>query len=100
LVYIGDFSGFFHCLDAETGAVQWTHDLKAHMWGSAFVADGKVYVGDESGNLTIFAAGREKKILNTVTLDSPIYATPVYANGTLYVGCQTHLFAIKADGSN
>ena len=100
IVYIGDFSGFFFALDADTGKELWTHDLKAHMWGSAFAADGKVYVGDESGNLTIFAAGREKKILNTVVLGSPIYATPVYANGTLYVGCQTHLYAVKADGSN
>jgi outer membrane protein assembly factor BamB len=100
IVYIGDFSGFFFALDAETGKELWTHDLKAHMWGSAFAGDGKVYVGDESGNLTVFAAGREKKILNTINLGSPIYATPVYANGTLYVGCQTHLYAIKADGSN
>ncbi len=97
LVYVGDFSGFFFCLDAETGQEYWQHDLKAHMWGSSFAADGKVYVGDESGAFTVFAAGKEKKIINQVILDSPIYATPVYANGILFVACQTHLFAVEAN---
>ncbi len=97
LVYVGDFSGFFFCLDAETGKEYWQHDLKAHMWGSSFAADGKVYVGDENGTWSVFAASKEKKIINQVTLDSPIYATTVYANGTLYVACQTHLYAVTAD---
>jgi outer membrane protein assembly factor BamB len=99
LVFVGDFSGFFFCLDAETGKEYWQHDLKAHMWGSSFAADGKVFVGDESGNFTVFAASKEKKIINQVVLDSPIYATPVYAHGTLYVACQTHLFAVDASGA-
>jgi outer membrane protein assembly factor BamB len=94
VVYVGDFSGFFFAIDAETGKELWTHDFKAHMWGSPFAADGKVYVGDEAGAFTVFAAGREKKIISQVMLNSPIYATPVYANGVLYVGCQTHLYAV------
>ena len=97
IVYVGDFSGFFFALDAETGKEHWSHDFKAHMWSSAFAADGKVYVGDEAGIFTVFAAGKEKKILNQVTLSSPMYATPVYANGVLYVGCQTHLYAVQGE---
>jgi outer membrane protein assembly factor BamB len=95
IVYVGDFSGFFFALDAETGQELWTHDFKAHMWGSPFAADGKVYVGDESGTFTVFEAGRQKKIISQVALSSPIYATPVYANGVLYVACQTHLYAVQ-----
>jgi len=30
----------------------------------------------------------------------PIYSTPVVANGTLYIGTQTHLYAIQADGKS
>jgi len=26
LLFVGDFSGFVHCLDAETGKLYWTHD--------------------------------------------------------------------------
>jgi outer membrane protein assembly factor BamB len=93
LLFIGDFSGFVHCLDAETGKVYWVHDMKAHMWGSTMVADGKVYVGDEDGDLTVLAAAKEKKVISEVNLGAPVLSTPVVANGVLYVSSQTHLFA-------
>lgn len=94
LLFVGDFSGFIHCLDAETGKVQWVHDMQAHMWGSTFVADGKVYVGDEDGDFLVFASAREKKILSEVNMGAPVYSTPIIANGVMYVGTQTHLYAI------
>ena len=92
LLFIGDFSGFVHCLDAETGKLYWTHDMKAHMWGSTLVADGKVYVGDEDGDLVILAVAKEKKVLSECNLGSPIYSTPVVANGILYIASNSHLY--------
>jgi outer membrane protein assembly factor BamB len=93
LLFVGDFSGFIHCLDAETGKLYWTHDMKAHIWGSTLVADGKVYVGDEDGDFVVMAATKEKKIISTTNLGSAVYSTPVIANGVIYVGSQTHLYA-------
>jgi outer membrane protein assembly factor BamB len=98
LLFIADFSGFIHCLDAETGKVYWTHDMKAHMWGSTFVADGKVYVGDEDGDFVVMAATKEKKILSETNLGSAVYGTAIVANGVIYVQSNTHLFAF-ADSS-
>ena len=94
LLFIGDFSGFVHCLDANTGKELWKHDMKAHMWGSTFLADGKVFVGDEDGDFVVLAATREKKLISETNLGSPIYSTPIVANGVMYVGTQTHLFAV------
>ena len=62
LLYIPDFSGFLHCLDAKTGQVYWTHDMFAAVWGSTLVVDGKVYLGDEDGDVVILQAGKEKKV--------------------------------------
>ena len=104
LLFVGDFSGFVYCLNADTGEHYWTHDMKAHMWGSTLVADGKVYVGDEDGDLVVLAASKEKKILSKMTergrevdgpnLGAPVYSTPVVANGVLYIASNTHLYAI------
>jgi outer membrane protein assembly factor BamB len=94
LLFVGDFSGFVHCLNAETGELYWTHDMKAHMWGSTFVADGKVYVGDEDGDFVVLAAAKEKKILSEANLNAPIYSTPIVANGVIYVQTNTHLYAL------
>jgi outer membrane protein assembly factor BamB len=96
LLFLADFSGFVHCLDAETGKVHWVHDMQAHMWGSTFVVDGKVYVGDEDGDVVVLASDKTKKVLSEVNMGAPVYSTPIVANGIMYVGSQTHLFAIGA----
>jgi outer membrane protein assembly factor BamB len=93
LLFAGDFSGFVHCLDAETGKLYWTHDMKAHMWGSTLVADGKVYVGDEDGDFVVLAAANEKKVISETNLNAPIYGTPIVANGTIYLQSNSHLYA-------
>ncbi len=95
LIFVGDFSGFVHCLDAETGKLHWTHDMKAHMWGSTFVADGKVYVGDEDGDFVVLAATKEKKIISETNLGAAVYGTPIVANGAVYLQSNTHLFAFQ-----
>ncbi len=100
LLFVGDFSGFLHCLDAETGQLYWTHDMKAHIWGSTLVADGKVYVGDEDGDLVVLAASKEKKIISTTNLGAAIYSTPIVANGSIYVGSQTHLYSFYDESKN
>ena len=93
LLFIGDFSGFVYCLNADTGELYWTHDMKAHMWGSTMVADGKVYVGDEDGDLVVLEAAKEKKVISETNLGAPVYSTPIVANGVLYVSSNTHLYA-------
>ena len=64
--------------------------------GSTLVADGKVYVGDEDGDFVVLAADKTKKVLSETNLGAPVYSTPIVANGVMYVGSQTHLFAIGA----
>jgi outer membrane protein assembly factor BamB len=94
LLFSGDYSGNIYCLDAETGKEHWKYDMRAHVWGSTLAADGKVYVGDEDGDLVVLAAAKEKKLLSETYFGVPIYSTPVAANGVLYVATQTHLYAL------
>ncbi len=95
IIYYPDFSGFFHALDAKTGEVLWVHDMFAAMWSSAFVVDGKVYLGDEDGDITIFQHGREKKVLNEVNMGSSVYSTAITANGTIFFMTRNNLYAIQ-----
>ncbi len=94
LVYYPDFSGFLHCLDAKTGKVYWVHDMLAAMWGSPMVVDGKVYLGDEDGDIVVLQAGKEKKVLAEMNMGSSIYSSPVPANGTLFINNRNQLFAL------
>lgn len=95
VIYYPDFSGFLHCLDAKTGQVLWTHDMFAAMWSSALAVDGKVYLGDEDGDVTIFQQGRVKKVISEVNMGTSVYASVVTANGVMYVMTRNNLYAIQ-----
>ncbi len=94
LLYIADYTGHVYCFDAATGKEHWRHDTKAHIWASTVVADGKVYVGNEDGILTILAAGKDYQLLGEIEFGNSIYSSAVVANGVLYVATQSHLYAI------
>ena len=95
LLFVADFSGLFHCLDLETGKPHWTYDMLAASWGSPLIADGKVYIGDEDGDMTIFTISPEMKILGEINMGNSVYSTPIAVGDTLYIANKSHLFAIK-----
>ncbi|MQA30341.1 MAG: PQQ-binding-like beta-propeller repeat protein [Luteitalea sp.] len=94
LLYIADFSGFLHCLDAVTGQLHWTHDVFAAVWGSPFIADGKVYLSDEDGDVVVMAHSKEKKVLAENNMGSATYGTVVPANGALIVNNRSQLYSL------
>src|SRR5262245_4044756 len=94
LVYIADFSGFLHCLDAATGKPYWTHDTFAAVWGSPMVIDNKVYLGDEDGDIVVLEHSKEKKIVAEMNMGSAVYATVVPANGALIVNNRNELYSL------
>jgi len=94
LVYISDFSGYLHCLDQKTGQEYWVHDMLAAVWASPFVVDGKVYLGDEDGDVVVMAAGKKKEVLSETNMGSAVYATVVPAHGVLFINNRSQLFAL------
>ena len=100
LLYYPDFSGFLHCIDAKTGKELWQHDLFAAIWGSPLVADGKVYLGDEDGDVVILQAGREKKLIAEVNMGSSVYSSPVPANGALFIMNRNQIFALAVSAGS
>lgn len=94
LVYVADFSGYLHCLDAKTGQEYWVHDVLAAVWGSPMVIDGKVYLGDEDGDVVVLQHGKELKVLHEMNMGSAVYASVVPANGTLFLNNRSKLFAL------
>ncbi len=94
LLYIPDISGRVHCLDADTGKVQWVFDAGSESWGSILAADNKLYFGTKTEFL-VMAAGKEPKVLSRVHLGSTVYTTPIAANGVLYVASAQYLWAVQ-----
>ena len=66
----------------------------AAVWGSTLVVDGKVYLGDEDGDIAILQTGKTKKVLGEMNMGSAVYATPVPAHGMLFVNNRNQLYAL------
>jgi outer membrane protein assembly factor BamB len=95
LVYAADTPGFLSCIELATGRRAWVHDLQANIWGSPLVADGRVYLQTGDGDVFVFQAGREKKLLaKNSQLAEVTHGTPVAANGVLYLTGQKRLYAL------
>ncbi len=120
MLYTADFSGLVHCLNAKTGEVYWTYDLLACCWGSPLLVDGKVFICDEDGDVTVFRHTTEPRIamqrivsdeghieyipikdrwipeiINELNMNYSIYMTPIVANNILYIASKNTLYAIQ-----
>jgi outer membrane protein assembly factor BamB len=94
LLVIADFSGLVHCLDAKSGEAHWTYDMLAASWASPLIADNKIYIGDEDGDITIFELSKEQKQIAEINLGSALYTTPIAANDKIFIANRNKLFAI------
>jgi len=99
ILYESDLSGFLYALDARTGEHYWTHDLLAAVWGSPFVADGRVYIGDEDGDVAILKAGKTKELIAEPNMGVSVYSTPVARDGVLYILGRNRVFALQEGAS-
>ncbi|MEE8257598.1 MAG: PQQ-binding-like beta-propeller repeat protein, partial [Acidobacteriota bacterium] len=94
LLFAANLTGFLHCIDLETGKKYWEHDLLAAVWGSPYLVDGKLYIGDEDGDVTVLAASKEKKVIAEMNMGNSAYGTAVAANGVLYIMTRSDLYSI------
>ena len=96
VLYISSLSGFLHALDPNTGEHHWTYDTFAAVWGSPFVVDGKVFLGDEDGDIAVLRAGTEMELLGEINMGASVYSTPVVRDGVMYLLTRNRLWAVKA----
>lgn len=95
LIYLADFSGFLHCLDAKTGELYWTHDMFAAIWGSPMVIGDKVYLGDEDGDIAVMEHSKTFKLVSEQNMGSSVYATAVPSNGAIFIMNRNQLYALQ-----
>lgn len=83
-------------LDAESG--QQIHQARlpgsGKQYSSPIVADGKLFVADDRGVLSIVSTEGDFDVLSSVDLGDPIFATPAAADGALFVRTTTTLYRL------
>lgn len=100
--FMVDDRGRATCLDAKSGVALWGPERLAQgsVSASPVLADGKVYVVNEHGVTTVFAAGPEFEVLATNELDGAYtLSSPAISEGRIYLRTETHLFCIGVGSS-
>jgi outer membrane protein assembly factor BamB len=86
--------GILTCLNAETGkpAKQARLPGGGNYYASAVTGDGKIYLLNESGRLTVVTAAPEWEVLATADFGDNTYATPAVAGGRIYLRTARYLY--------
>ncbi len=94
-LYTTNDKGVAACFDAKTGSKIWDQRISgAPFTASPVIVDGKIYAGDEAGDLFVLNADPAFQLLSKTSLGERIRATPAVANNRLYIRGRYHLFCI------
>ena len=102
-LYWPTIRGVLQALDPKTGKLLWKYDSFAQIWASPLVADDKIFIGDEDGELAIFEAAKFNKnstdnkpnLLKEIELNDAIYGSATAKGSVLYVASRTKLYALE-----
>lgn len=99
-LYTVDNGAIVGAFDLKDGRLLWHRTLGTLQKGSPVLADGKLYVGTENGKLYILrpsATGVEvldEDVLGSAQSPEPIVASPIVADGRVYVTSMEAMYAI------
>jgi outer membrane protein assembly factor BamB len=99
-LYTVDNSAIVGAFDLKTGAKLWDRSLGTLQKGSPLLADGKLYVGTENGKFYILRPSAtavevlDEDLLGTEQTPEPIIASPIAADGRVYVTSMDATYAI------
>ena len=96
-LFMVDDSGIASCVDARSGETLWTERVGGNFSASPVYADGRIYVCNEEGKLTSFAADKSGyKPLGEGVFESGFMASPAVAGSAIYLRSKKHLYRLEA----
>jgi len=96
-LYMVSDRGILTCADAKTGDVKYTERLTGNFSASPVYAAGRLYCLNETGEMSVVAAGDKFEVLATNTLPGGTLASPAFIEGAMLLRTSTHLYRIEAE---
>ncbi len=95
-LYTVSDGGIFTCYDAKTGKVHYSERVAGNYSASPLFWNGKIYLTNETGTGTLLEAGKEFKKLDQFEMKEATLASPVAADGALYIRTDKKLYKYQA----
>jgi outer membrane protein assembly factor BamB len=95
LLYAIDDNGTATCWEAATGTNVWTEHVGGHYSAAPLASPGRIYLFSETGKTTVFATGREFKMLAENQLGDGFMASPAVTGNALFLRSRTRLYRVE-----
>jgi outer membrane protein assembly factor BamB len=96
-LYVTTDRGLLTCFEARSGKVLYEGKRvpkPATFSASPVAFEGHLFMTSEDGDTFVIQAGPEHAVLQTNSLDEPVYASPAISGGRVYIRGARHLYAI------
>lgn len=103
-VYGAQANGLLDCVNLETGDIVWAERMSGSganstIWSSPILVGDRLYIHNQGGDTAIIAASPQFKQLAVNSIGEPGNASPVVADGDLFLRTHASLWCIR-DGTN
>jgi outer membrane protein assembly factor BamB len=96
LIFMVTDTGIVSAVEAKSGQLVWRGRAPGTYSASPIATKNRVYIFDEDGKATVFAASREFTVLAENHLDAGFMASPAIAGNALFLRTKTHLYRIES----
>ncbi len=95
-LYVASDNGILAAYDTKTGKQHFRERIKgAGQFSSSIVAaDDHLYFASEEGDVLVFKAGNEFRLLASNSMNEPCMATPAICDGRLFIRGRDHLYCV------
>ncbi|MFI5382071.1 MAG: PQQ-binding-like beta-propeller repeat protein [Tepidisphaerales bacterium] len=94
-VYLINDDGFASCVDALSGKVLGKRRVGGKFCASPVYAEGRLYLCDQDGKITVLAADTQMSPLAENQVDGPVFASPAAVGSSIYLRSDGHLYCIR-----
>lgn len=94
MLFMAADNGVVSCLDALNGQIYWMERVAGSCSASLLLANGRIYLCDESGKTFIFKAQKEYSLIATNDLGERMLASPVAYQGSLLLRTEEGIWRI------
>ncbi|MBM4077147.1 MAG: pyrrolo-quinoline quinone, partial [Planctomycetes bacterium] len=89
--------GILQCLNTNTGkpTKQLRLEASGNYYSSPVYGDGKIYIADEQGRLTVLTSNEKPEVIHTADFKEDVYSTPAILDGRIYFRTNAALYCFR-----
>jgi len=94
-VFIATGYGIVATHDAQTGKMVKYMELNATFYSSPIIAENKIYLISNEGEVYIFSAEREFKLITSFQTGETTFATPAFTDKKIVIRTEEHIYCVE-----